>query len=652
MSGQEVTKTANFKAENIGGIDKTDVTIPPGVTILSGKNATNRTSFLQCIAAAMGSRLATLKGDANEGRIRMEYGGETYERKLTQTENGVKFTGDAYLDDPEVANLFAFLLETNEARQSIGRDNALREIIMQPVDTEAITQEIQQLEARKEEISDELETIEARQNELTGLERQREKIHKQIKEKRDALAAKEKEIDESSRNIEESQREKDVLEERLDQLQKTRADLETVRQNITDQRESISSLKQQYRDLKTERDQLPEMSQEESERIEHRISKLRNRRQTLNSEISDLQSLVQYNEERLEEEGYNIVQTLESAPGSESRTAVTEELLANGNEEIVCWTCGSQVNRSQIDETIEHLRTIRRERMNELNETKERLEEIKQEQRDLKQRKQRREEKQQEIANIESEIQEREDQIDSLDDRREQLTVEVERLESEVENFEAEDFDEILTLHKEANQLEFEIDNLESELDEVTQEIEAIEELIDRADELRSKYDTVVDELNAKRQEIDQIETNAIEEFNEHMDSVLDILEYKNIERIWIERVEETVQEGRRKVDRKSFDLHIVRTTENGTVYEDTVVHLSESERKVTGLIFALAGYLVHDLYETVPFMLLDSFEAIDADRIAKLIEYFATYTEYLVVALLPEDAQALDNEYNYVSSI
>jgi len=29
---------------------------------------------------------------------------------------------------------------------------------------------------------------------------------------------------------------------------------------------------------------------------------------------------------------------------------------------------------------------------------------------------------------------------------------------------------------------------------------------------------------------------------------------------------------------------------------------LSESEREVTGLVFALAGYLVHDVHETVPF--------------------------------------------------
>ncbi len=49
---------------------------------------------------------------------------------------------------------------------------------------------------------------------------------------------------------------------------------------------------------------------------------------------------------------------------------------------------------------------------------------------------------------------------------------------------------------------------------------------------------------------------------------------------------------------------------------------------------------------------LLDSLEAIDSARIAELVEYFADYAEHLVVALLPEDAQALDDDFNRITSI
>lgn len=122
------------------------------------------------------------------------------------------------------------------------------------------------------------------------------------------------------------------------------------------------------------------------------------------------------------------------------------------------------------------------------------------------------------------------------------------------------------------------------------------------------------------------------------------MLDDDNLERIWIERKQQAVSQRRRKVEESTFDLHVVRSTDNGTTYEDTVDHFSESEREVTELVFALVGYLAHDVYETSPFLLLDSIEANDSDRIARLIDYVAEYAEY-VVALLPEDAQALDDE-------
>ncbi|KOX93452.1 chromosome segregation protein SMC [Haloarcula rubripromontorii] len=643
---------AHFEVTNIGGIDETAVDIPPGVTVLTGKNATNRTSFLQSIMAAMGSTQATLKGDADEGRVALTYGDEVYERTLTRAGDAVQFDGEGYLDDPAVADLFAFLLETNEARRSVARGDDLREIIMRPVDIDAIRSEVEQLEAEKGEINDELATVESRQRDLPDLEQRRTELREQIEEKREKLAEREEEIDNSSRDIEESRQEQDVLEEKLDELRSTRSDLESVRRDIEAQEESISSLKRERSDLEDELDELPETPMGDQQHLEDEIASLRDQRQRLNSEISDLQSLIQYNEERLEEEDYDVIQSLEDAPEG-SGGAVTEQLLESEDEEsVVCWTCGSTVDREQIEDTVDRLQDLRRGKVEDLNDIKSELDDLKTDQREAEKKQRRRENVERKIQETETEIERREEQISSLKDRREELTADVESLEDEVDNLESEDFDEILALHREANQLEFEIDSLESDLDDVSAEIEEIEELVNRADDLREERDALVEELTDKRTKIDQIEANAVDQFNEHMDAILGILEYENLERIWIERIEQTVREGRQKVDRTVFELHIVRTTENGAAYEDTIEHLSESEREVTGLIFALAGYLVHDLHESVPFMLLDSLEAIDSARIAELVEYFADYAEHLVVALLPEDAQALDDDFNRITSI
>ncbi|MGQ4557599.1 archaea-specific SMC-related protein [Halobellus sp. GM3] len=646
-TSDQLTDSAHFSVENIGGIDQTSVDIPPGVTVLTGKNATNRTSFLRSIMAAMGSSRVSLKGDADEGRVQLTLDDTTYERTLKRAGSGIQFEGEAYLDDPEVADMFAFLLETNDARQAAARGEQLRDVIMRPVDIDAIRSEITRLESEKGDINDELARIESRKRELPDLEQRRTTLRDRISEKRAELADLEEEIDDSSRDVEEGRKEQAELEEKLQELRSTRSDLESARRKIERQEESISSLKRERSDLESDLEELPESPMGDHRDLDSEIDRLRSKRQELNTEINELRSLIQYNEERLEAEDYELLQG-DGGAAAGGDGSVTDQLVGSDGETVVCWTCGSSVERGQIESTIDRLKSLRSEKVESLNDVKSQLDERKAEQREATQKQRRRTEIERKLDDIDAELDRRNDQIESLKDQRAALTDDVETLESAVENLESADFEDILSLHKEANQLEFEIDSLESDLEEVTDEIEEIEAAVERADELREKRSELVDALTDQRTKIDQIEAEAVDSFNDHMESILDLLGYENIERIWIERIEDS--SGRDVQTR--FELHIVRTTENGAAYEDTIDHLSESEREVTGLIFALAGYLVHDLHETVPFMLLDSLEAIDSDRIAALVEYFSDYATFLVVALLPEDAQALDDEFTRVTSI
>lgn len=54
-------------------------------------------------------------------------------------------------------------------------------------------------------------------------------------------------------------------------------------------------------------------------------------------------------------------------------------------------------------------------------------------------------------------------------------------------------------------------------------------------------------------------------------------------------------------------------------------------------------------MYEDGPFVVLDSLESIDADRITALLDYVADYAPYLVVALLPEDADVVDIDHERI---
>ncbi|MFD1600790.1 archaea-specific SMC-related protein, partial [Halobellus rarus] len=432
-TSERLTDSAHFSVENVGGIDHTEVDIPPGVTVLTGKNATNRTSFLRSIMAAMGSDRVSLKGDADEGRVELTLDGTSYERTLTRAGDGVTFEGDAYLDDPEVADLFAFLLETNDARQAAARGEQLRDVIMRPVDVDAIRSEIRRLEEQKGDINDELARIESEKRELPELEQRRTQLREKIEDKREELADLEDDIDDSSRDVEEGRKEQAELEEKLQELRSTRSELESIRRKIERQQESIASLKRERGDLETDLEELPETPMGDHRDLETDIERLRSERQDLNTEINELRSLIQYNEERLEAEDYELLEdggaTAEGGDGS-----VTDQLVASDSETVVCWTCGSSVEREQIDSTIERLKSLRTEKVEELNDIKTTLEEKKQDQREATKKQRKRSEIEQKIDDIESELDRRDEQIDALKANRESLTADVEDLESEVES--------------------------------------------------------------------------------------------------------------------------------------------------------------------------------------------------------------------------
>ncbi|GAA0454486.1 chromosome segregation protein SMC (plasmid) [Halococcus dombrowskii] len=654
---QTSERLAEIHAENIGGIDDTTVSLSSGVTALTGRNATNRTSLLRALMGALGSDRVSLKGDADKGRIELTLGGEDdsiYTRTLAREDGTVVMGGEPYLEDSEGADLFAFLLENNEARQAVARGEDLREVIMRPVDTDAIQAEIRQLETQKRDLDEQLDRLESLDDQLPDLERQRTQLEDQIEDKRTELDEKEAAIEDADSTVDDTREQKAEFEDALDDLQEARSDLDDIRYRLDTERESIQALEDEREGIRTELQEMSETPAGDLSDIDAEIDHLREHKQSLESTISQLQRVLQFNEEMLEGDSPELQQALQNTTdsGSADEGALTDQLLADEGETTVCWTCGSEVERETIDETLESLRSLREEKSHERNDLRSELDELTTKRSELQADRDRRERLDRKLDEIDREIDDRESTVAELTDEQQELEDEINDLEADVEALEAEEHSELLDLHKEANQLEFELGRLKNDLEDVTDEIETVEADLDERENLEKERTTFQEELADLRTRIEQLEAQAVEEFNEHMQTILEILAYENIERIWIERAERTVREGRRKVQRGVFDLHIVRNTDEDATYEDTIEHLSESEREVTGLVFALAGYLVHNLYETLPFIVVDSLEALDSDRIAALVEYFEEYAEYLVVALLPEDAVALDGQHHRLNEI
>lgn len=634
-------------AENIGGIQDTTVTFSPGVTILVGRNATNRTSFLQAVMTALGSSKVSIKGDADEAAVELMLDDETYTRRLHRQQGSITADGTPYLDDAELADLFAFLLESNEARRAVAASDDLRELIMRPIDTDEIHAEIDRLVEERERLKSELNEIDDLKDNLPELESKRVELQEQIDNKKTELAAKEEELKAADVDVEQQQAEKSELESELERLRSKWSALEDVRYDLETERESLDALYQERRELEAEADDLPETPIGELDEVESELSRLRQQKQRLEAEVSELQSVIGFNEELLEEAESGVFAGL--ATGGEDE--LTDQLL--DDDKVTCWTCGSEVDRDQIGATVSRLRQLSQETMSEVNDLKTTISDLTSKKRDLEQSQRDRDRIERRLADINDQIEDSEALIESLQERCEALTEEIKEVENTVEALEEqEDHNTVLDIHKETNQLEYELGRLETDLERVEGEITNIERRIETEDDIEAQREEVTAEIEEHRTEIERIQQGAVEQFNEHMDSVLEMLDYDNLDRIWLERIEREVREGRRKIKKSGFELHIIRTSDSGAAYEDTVDHLSESEREVTGLVFALAGYLAHEVYEDVPFMLLDSLEAIDSRRIAALIEYLTNYTRYLLVALLPEDAAALPDEYERITEI
>lgn len=618
---------AVVSVERVGGIDRCEVTLSEGVTVLEGRNATNRTSFLTAVADVLGGASATVKSDADEAAIRLRLDGETYAREYVRDGGGLRSTGTEYTDRGDVVDLFVRLLGDNEVRRAVERGGDLRDLLMRPVDTAEIEREIRRLTRERDRIDDRIDEITAERDRLPALEERRSRLAAELDDTEEQLRALRERVDDHERDGGEGGR----VDELLERLDERRQRLRTVESRIDQQTERLAELRDERDGIEATLADL-DVPGEELDAVESEIEGVRREREEVENTVHDLQRIVGFNEECLSGDG-------PFAPAAEEG-AVTEK-LDPATRTVECWTCGSETERREIEERLDELRALIEERRKRRNELESRLSDLEDEKRELRAEVEKRSDLEDRLDGVEDEIAVREEKRADLEDERATIREEIEGIEAAVDGAEELDRDDLVETYRRLSELEYERGRLERELDEIDERIDEIGQLEDERDRLASRREELTGEITALRSRIDDLERTVVTEFNDHMDAMLDSLAYGNVSRVWIER-----KGGDPSDDGATFELHVVRETGDDSVYEDTVDTLSESEREVIGLVVALAGYLAHEAHDVAPFILLDSLEAIDSDRIAALVEYFAAYAPFLLVALLPEDAAALPDEY------
>jgi DNA repair exonuclease SbcCD ATPase subunit len=640
MSQLDAERPVTVYAENIGGLSESEVTLQPGVTVLRGKNATGRTSLLKGLTGVLGGSIPALKGDTEEGHIQLEWGDDIYNQYLERKNGTVQTSGQTVSERSDLVNLFVSLTENNPARRAVVQDGDLRDIVMRPVDSDAIQHRIEKLQNERNRIGQRLRSIENELDRRTSFTSRKTSVENELDELDDQITELRKQLAEYDADPEEAEQ----VEEALKSLEERKQKLESISNRIRTNEDTLEALRDERKELQTEQNSV-ETSEEELARIETKLSKLTSRERSLATTINDLSAIVDFNEELVSDTNSEFLLS------DDIDSPVTK--LNPMSESVQCWTCGSQVNRNRVSNRLDELRSVIEEKRAERTDVQSQIEDLRGKQEELQDDIKRRDELSCRLNEISTEIAQREQKLESLRDRRNETRQQLSSLEEFVSEREALQESELVDQYQRLSELEYERGQLEEELSSVREEIAELDRLADEQEQLQAQQDEIREELEGQRTQIRDLEKSAIEAFNEHMDEILEVLDYRNVARIWIERKTGTEFDsshgGYRGGSATRFELHIVRESDQGAGYEDTVTNLSESEREVIGLIIALAGYLVHNVYEVIPMMLLDSLEAVDADRIADLVDYFAEYTPYLVVALLPEDANALGDDCAHV---
>lgn len=656
---QQVVPALSVSVSNVGGIETTDRRLPPGVTVLSGENATNRSSFLRALATGFGADVATLKGDAPEGTITVEVGEETYTRTLRRQGQETIYEGDPYLTETDTirkAERFAFLFSENPIRRFVrdgGGGAELRDILMEPVDTEAIETRIDDLLCEKRQLEDEREAAKKATQNLSALQREHEALDGDI----DSLAAEigtlEDEIATFEQSLETAETENSELEqarEKLTELRQSRTTLERKLSGKRDAREEVESelealtapkgdieaLEQRRASLEGEQSRLDDQIARIQSEIKEPLVEIRGVINELQAETSELKDALGYlpTEELGLSEGPLAALSDSGGP--------TDQLVESDSQ--VCLACGSQVPAdrfealdSQYGEMISGVNTVLNEKRHKRRSIETELEEVRDELSEIESYEQKREELKRRRASLETDI-------DSLSEELREVSEAVEAQRTVVQELGQEENDELIERHEALARARTKREEKLQKRDEIEAAIETARAKHAEIESIEADIESIEAEISGLRSRVGELERSLKREFNEHIGEVLEILEFENIEEIAIQDRKVTVREGRRTVEKTAFDLEITRAGDNGT-YRGRLEQLSESETELVGLIIALSGYLVHDVGAVCPVMVLDSVDALDAGRLQRLFEYMSQYQEYLIAALHPEDVAMFSAE-------
>lgn len=594
--------------ENVGGIDEFECSFDSQVGVVSGPNASNKTSLLQAIAFGLGRSHVPIKNDAKEARVELEIDGKRAVRTARGTEHGTEVSGEGWLADGEAGELldrFACLLEFNDLRQAVRSDDDFEQLLKEPIDLDALERKRADKLERKRSLQAEVEG-------LDDIDKQLDSTHEGLSDARERVAGLEAELEE----LRDEQTEVSTEDDEQQELRERRASLVSerneYRSRMADLEDAIDRLDGRLAELDEEVD----AARADAEQYD--IEELKAEREETEEQLRDIEDRIDIFQSVLTANREMLNAPHRGALGQDS--GLVEDTLT-------CWACGNEATESDIEATADRLQELVAadkerqreyqpqlseidERIDAAQEAKRRVERLESERRDLEQK--------------------RESRVESLATQREQLEAvrgDLAELDERLEAYADEQASEASGLAAEIERVGMELHTARSEVDRLESRVEELEDKHEQREEKSARIEALSGEITDLTERIENREQRLRSQFNEAMDDILSVLDYETVDRVWLDG---------------NFELVIAREID-GVTRRTGIEHLSESERETVGLVLGLAGYVAYDVSEAVPVLLLDTLGAFDADRVAELIAYFAEESPRLVTALLPANADAVE---------
>ncbi|AGB50670.1 hypothetical protein Metho_2531 (plasmid) [Methanomethylovorans hollandica DSM 15978] len=612
--------------ENIGGLKHIEADIIPGLNVIEQPNASGKTSFLRAFSLLLtpsGNNKDLeyiLRSMSTEGFISVtDHNGNQIKKTISRNKNTITVAGDD-LVTPEISLLvkrFAICGHDNEILSAVRLGQNLKSLIGTDNNIiERLKAEIRYKESNLTALTEDLNKDANAPHQKISTEKKRDALLKELSQLEEKYAALKKQHD-SMASVGKETATKEKLNAKSTELQQIEFKINDSKKMIKNKNELIEKLSKEIQSLRRSIEQLGEVDKREIDKIKKEMQNIDYKIQKTISQQSTLDMTIQATK--------NVVRELEESP----QTNTILDSLSDDSH-VSCPVCGQDAGIRIIKKHIDELMEKRAKTQTTISKLESDKAVLSKKQDILIQ-------KGSEITTAISVIKSKEatinnengnislisQAIEKLEDSKEKLNAEIKELSKSIN-------DKVVNITIEIAKIKESIGQKKTAIENFNNEIKSYDAVIRGIDNKRLSVAEMKKDVENTKAELHKIELRIQEQFNQIIPEVYSILGFSsNISRISLEQ---------------NYDLMVSRKTDKDSIYRDmdSIKTLSKSELEVIGLAVMISGYIVNNLKEYFPYILLDELTFLDNKRLKALMDYMEKIAVSIILTKLPPETEKI----------